>query len=141
MNARVVVTTTDWFNNHHWNSATNTNELGFYKGFTSLVDGKLKVGDIQESVRCILALYGIEPMRLFNADGASYSPYYAIPIPSDASTITINCEQSEIEYAVLSRIYDDSENTTKWSGDSGFQSGQYIMNVPIHPVYGRSNFE
>ena len=127
-----VVPVSDFYNKYHWNSDTDVDVLSYYNGLASTYtyDGVMTVklnNDRPYDRRILVGKYGYTP--ILDTDGVSGSIYYGMPIPENASSITITFD-STFDIAVQWKKYGGDDYIYTWIGDSGWQNGpSYTSNI------------
>lgn len=128
---------------HHWNNSTNTDKMTYYSGYIAYSDyhdhKTLSLNENNNELRTILLSTGDPDMAILNSNLESSSPYYPIPIPDDAATMTITCAQPNVEFAVQSRKYMGEDHSYSYVGDSGWKTGSYSAPIAVHNTNGRGN--
>lgn len=137
-----VVPVLDFYNKYHWNSNTDVDVLSYYHGLAGTYSydgvGTVKLDNASANDRRILiGKYGYTP--ILDTDGVSGSIYYGMPIPENASSITITVD-SAFDISVQWKKYEGDDYIYSWIGDSGWQNGpSYTSDIVVHTTRGRAN--
>lgn len=137
-----IVSVLDYYNKYYWNSSVDVDILSYYNGLANSYsyDGvsTAKLDNANANTRRILiGKYGYTP--ILDTDGVSSSIYYGMPIPENATSITISVDTT-FDFSIQWKKYEGDNHMYRYVGDSGWQNGSsYTSDIGVHTTRGRAN--